>query len=43
MIDDSCIGCGLCEYICPVEGEAAIRVGIQFPGEHEEEEGSQSG
>ncbi len=22
----SCVGCGRCEYICPVEGEAAIRV-----------------
>jgi formate hydrogenlyase subunit 6/NADH:ubiquinone oxidoreductase subunit I len=21
-----CIGCGLCEYKCPVEGESAIRV-----------------
>ena len=23
---DRCIGCGICEYQCPVEGEAAIRV-----------------
>lgn len=23
---DRCIGCGICEYKCPVEGEAAIRV-----------------
>jgi len=23
---DSCIGCGICEYKCPVNGEAAIRV-----------------
>ena len=23
---DRCIGCGLCEYKCPVSGEAAIRV-----------------
>ncbi|MDD5397855.1 MAG: 4Fe-4S binding protein [Dehalococcoidia bacterium] len=23
-----CIGCGLCEYKCPVEGEAAIRVTV---------------
>jgi NAD-dependent dihydropyrimidine dehydrogenase PreA subunit len=21
-----CIGCGLCEHICPVDGQAAIRV-----------------
>jgi NAD-dependent dihydropyrimidine dehydrogenase PreA subunit len=21
-----CIGCGICEYKCPVNGEAAIRV-----------------
>jgi ferredoxin len=24
-----CIGCGICEYKCPVAGEAAIRVFIQ--------------
>jgi len=29
VIPDLCIGCGICEYQCPVEGEAAIRV---FPG-----------
>jgi len=23
---DLCIGCGICEYQCPMEGEAAIRV-----------------
>lgn len=23
---DRCIGCGICEYQCPVEGEAAIRI-----------------
>ena len=26
MIPERCIGCGLCEFKCPVEGEAAIRV-----------------
>ena len=26
VIADLCIGCGICEYQCPVEGEAAIRV-----------------
>lgn len=26
VIRDGCIGCGICEYKCPVEGEAAIRV-----------------
>lgn len=26
MIRDLCIGCGICEYKCPVDGEAAIRV-----------------
>ncbi|NIM96340.1 MAG: 4Fe-4S binding protein [Anaerolineales bacterium] len=26
VIRESCIGCGICEYKCPVQGEAAIRV-----------------
>jgi ferredoxin len=26
VITDICIGCGRCEYYCPVNGEAAIRV-----------------
>lgn len=26
IIADRCIGCGICEYVCPVPGEAAIRV-----------------
>jgi len=26
VLPDLCIGCGICEYQCPVEGEAAIRV-----------------
>lgn len=26
VIADLCVGCGICEYPCPVEGEAAIRV-----------------
>lgn len=26
VIQDLCIGCGICEYQCPVAGEAAIRV-----------------
>ncbi|HSL61233.1 MAG TPA: 4Fe-4S dicluster domain-containing protein, partial [Desulfotignum sp.] len=24
---DLCIGCGICEHVCPVPGEAAVRVG----------------
>lgn len=28
VLRDICIGCGLCEYKCPVSGEAAIRVYI---------------
>jgi ferredoxin len=26
VIADLCIGCGICEYQCPLDGEAAIRV-----------------
>ena len=26
IVKDLCIGCGICEYQCPMEGEAAIRV-----------------
>jgi len=31
VVRDRCIGCGICEYKCPVNGEAAIRVYV--PGE----------
>lgn len=34
VIQDLCIGCGICEHVCPVPGEAAVRVsrtsGIQW-------------
>jgi len=26
VLRDLCIGCGICEYKCPVNGESAIRV-----------------
>jgi translation initiation factor RLI1 len=26
VVKDLCIGCGICEYKCPMGGEAAIRV-----------------
>jgi len=26
VVEDVCVGCGHCEHVCPVEGEAAIRV-----------------
>jgi polyferredoxin len=28
VVIERCIGCGICEYKCPVEGEAAIRVRV---------------
>jgi len=28
VMRELCIGCGLCEYRCPVSGDAAIRVYI---------------
>jgi len=32
VLYDRCIGCGLCEYQCPVNGEAAIRVMVDPMG-----------
>lgn len=29
VLPDVCIGCGICEYKCPVQGEAAIRVFVE--------------
>ncbi len=26
VVEKNCIGCGICEYVCPVPGESAIRV-----------------
>jgi NAD-dependent dihydropyrimidine dehydrogenase PreA subunit len=26
VVPERCIGCGICEYKCPVEGAAAIRI-----------------
>jgi ferredoxin len=28
VIRERCIGCGICEYKCPVSGQAAIRVHV---------------
>jgi polyferredoxin len=30
VVRDMCIGCGLCEYRCPVSGDAAIRVYVPY-------------
>jgi translation initiation factor RLI1 len=35
VLEDQCIGCGICEYKCPVEGEAAIRVVVPGDVQHE--------
>jgi len=32
VLRDRCIGCGICEYKCPVNGEAAIRVYVPSEG-----------
>jgi polyferredoxin len=26
VIEEECIGCGICEYVCPLDGPAAVRV-----------------
>lgn len=26
IVDSLCIGCGICETMCPLEGNAAVRV-----------------
>jgi NAD-dependent dihydropyrimidine dehydrogenase PreA subunit len=32
VVRERCIGCGLCEHRCPVNGQAAIRVWV--PSDH---------
>jgi NAD-dependent dihydropyrimidine dehydrogenase PreA subunit len=32
VLQERCIGCGICEYKCPVNGEAAIRVFVPETG-----------
>ena len=32
VVHQRCIGCGICEYQCPVNGEAAIRVAVAETG-----------
>jgi polyferredoxin/Pyruvate/2-oxoacid:ferredoxin oxidoreductase delta subunit len=34
VVADRCIGCGICEYKCPLEGPAAIRVRPSNPSLH---------
>ena len=26
VVDELCNGCGICEYVCPVEGKSGIRI-----------------
>jgi polyferredoxin len=26
VVEDECIGCGICEYVCPLDGPAAVKV-----------------
>jgi ferredoxin len=33
VLEEQCIGCGICEYKCPVEGEAAIQI-VNSEGNH---------
>jgi ferredoxin len=34
VVETSCVGCGHCEFVCPVEGAAAIRVAARFETRH---------
>jgi polyferredoxin len=36
VVRDLCIGCGICEYACPLNGEAAIRVYVPNEFDYEE-------
>jgi len=34
LVEDYCVGCGICETKCPVEGQSAIRVAARYETRH---------
>ncbi len=40
IVEEECIGCGICEYSCPLDGPAAVRVISRNAAKHLEETGS---
>jgi ferredoxin len=43
VLKDLCIGCGVCEYQCPVEGDAAIRVSAAHTDQQRQRQGWRGG
>ncbi len=43
VLEEECIGCGICEYVCPLKGPAAIRVTSQNAARRSSQPDSYSG